>query len=126
MLFGHLLQVDRVHAFAPTVFASVWMTILRGDWQQVRQRISPRHFLFEFRIPWSLWKYRDLPRVLRHGNGKTRYTLHVCAHNKNDMKRARYFRQCPQVEIAEHDCNTHQVARHLVREGKLLSVFQEV
>jgi len=125
MLFGHLLEVDRVHAFAPSAFASVWMTIQRRDWQQVRQRISPRHFLLELRIPWSLWKYRDLPGVLRQGNGKTRYTVHVCAQNEHDMKRAGYFSDCPQVEIAAHECNTHQVAKHLVREGKLLSVFQD-
>jgi hypothetical protein len=126
MLFGHLLQVYRVHAFAPSPFASVWMTIANRDWHQLRRYISPKHLLLELRIPWSLWKYRNLPRVLRQGNGKTRYTLHVCAQNENDMRRARYFADCPQVEIAAHECSTHQVARHLVREGKLLSVFQEV
>src|SRR5215212_614845 len=125
MLFGHLLGVDRVHAFAPTVYGSVWLTALNSDWQQVRQRISPRHWLYELLIPPSLWKYRNLPRVLSRWNGRTNFSVHVCARNTHDMTRTERFRGLPHVEIVTHECSTHQVARHLVREGKLLEIFDD-
>jgi len=123
MLFGHLLRVDQVHAFAPTAYASVWLTLFKRDWQQLRERVSPKHMLLELMIPPQLWKYRNLPRVLGTWNDKTSFTVHVCASNAHDMRRADSFRGLPHVEIATHDCSTHQVARHLVREGKLLDVF---
>jgi hypothetical protein len=123
MLFGHLLGVDEVHAFAPTVYGSVSLTLWKRDWQQLRQRISPKHLLFEMLIPLHLWKYRNLPRVLRTWNDRTTFTVHVCSKNAHDMQRADSFRGLPHVEIAIHECSTHQVARHLVREGKLLDVF---
>ena len=126
MVFGHLLRVDRVQAFAPTIYASALLPLLHGDWHQIVNGIHPFHILRELTLPPSLWKYRDVTRVLRQGNGKTRYTVHVCAHNRPDMARAEKMRSLPQVQITAHDCKTHQVARHLVREGKLLSVFQDV
>jgi hypothetical protein len=125
MLFGHLLEVDRVHGFAPTPYASVWLSLFKGDFEQLMNRVSPMHLLMDFVLPPSTWKYRNLPRFLRTWNGKTRYTVHVCAHHPDDMKRSELFRGVPGVEIAAHQCNTHQVARHLVREGKLLEVFRD-
>ena len=125
MLFGHLLEVDRVHGFAPTPYASAWLPLFKGDFEQFTKRVSPMHLLMELVLPPSTWKYRDLPRFLREWNGKTKYTVHVCAQNKHELQRAELFRDVPGVEIAAHECSTHQVARHLVREGKLLEVFQD-
>ena len=124
ILFGHLLGADRVHAFAPTVYGSVWLTLLRGDWQQFRRRVMPRHLLVELLIPPRLWKYRDLPRTLQTWNGRTEYTVHVCARNENDMTRAEPLRGLPHVDIAAHPCSTHQVAKYLVRSGELAEVFR--
>ena len=125
MLFGHILEADRVHAFAPSLYASVILTIVNRDWTQLRTRILPQHLLFDLVLPLSTWKYRDLTRVLKSWNGRTRYTVHVCAHNEDDVRRASQLRGYPGVEISAHECSTHQVARHLVREGRLLSIFQE-
>jgi hypothetical protein len=124
ILFGHLLEVDRVHAFAPTVVGSAWLTLFRGDWQQLKKRVMPRHLLLELFMPPSMWKYRDLGRTLRDWNGKTDYTIHVCARHEGDMARVEVFRGLPHVEIAAHPCHTHQVAKYLVRSGQLTSVFE--
>jgi len=125
LLFGYLLGADRVHAFAPTIYGSVWLTLLHRDWHQLRNSVSPNHLMRELLIPPSLWKYRDLPRLLRTWNGKTDFTIHLCAHHKHDMKRTKAFEGLPHVEIVTHECSTHQVARHLVRAGKLLDVFRD-
>ncbi len=125
LLFGHLLGVDRVHAFAPTVYGSVWLTLLHRDWHQLRYRVSPRHLVGELRIPLPLWKYRHMPRLLRRWNGKTEFSIHVCAHNQHDMTRTKAFAGLPHVNIVAYECETHQVARHLVREGMLLDVFRD-
>ena len=125
MLYGHLLRVDRVHGFAPTPYASAWLTLFKGDFEQFMNRVSPMHLLMEVMLPPSKWKYCDLPRFLGKWNGKTKYTVHVCANHKHDMQRAELFREVPGVEIAAYECSTHRVARHLVRERKLLKVFED-
>src|SRR6185503_9647715 len=58
LLFGYLLGADRVHAFAPTIYGSVWLTLLHRDWHQLRNSVSPNHLMRELLIPPSLWKYR--------------------------------------------------------------------
>lgn len=123
MLFGHLLGVDRVHAFAPTIAGSVTLSMLRGDWKQVKQRTAPLHFIFEMTHP-GLWKYLDLERLLKTWNGRTEFTVHVCRDHVLDMMRAERLRSTPHVRIEAHPCSTHQVAKHLVRSGKLLEVFE--
>ena len=122
ILFGHLLEVDRVHAFAPTVYGSAWLTLFKGDWRRFSQRVMPRHLVRELLMP-SSWKYRNLPRVLRSWNGRTEYTIHVCAQHEHDMYRMSVLSGIPHVEISAHPCNTHQVARYLVRSGQLTDVF---
>jgi hypothetical protein len=124
MLFGHLLGVDRVHAFAPTVYGSAWVTLMHGDWEQFRKRVMPRHLLLELLMAPSTWRYRDLSRTLREWNGITEFTVHVCSQNEHDMSRVETFRALPHVDILAHPCSTHQVAKYLVRSGQLTSVFE--
>lgn len=123
MLFGHLLTVDQVHAFAPTIAGSVVISATRGDWSQVKQRSAPLHLLLELTHPW-LWKYLDLEKLLRTWNRKTEFTVHVCRDNAGDMSRVERVRGVPHVRIEAHPCNTHMVAKYLVRSGKLLELFE--
>jgi hypothetical protein len=122
ILYGHLLGADRVHAFAPIVYASGWLTLFNGDWKHFRTRVMARHLAYELMFPW-LWKYRNLPQLLRAWNGTTEYTIHVCADNKDDMSRIEVFSGIPHVEISAHPCSTHQVAKYLVRSGQLIDVM---
>lgn len=124
MVFGHVLGADRVHAFAPTIYGSAWLTLLSGDWDQLRKRVMPRHLLLDLLMPPWLWKYRSLTRTLKTWNGRTEFTVHVCAKNEHDMLRVEPLRGLPHVEITAHPCNTHQVAKYLVRSGQLADVFR--
>jgi hypothetical protein len=123
MLFGHLLGVDRVHAFAPTVAGSVLLSMKRRDWAQLKQRTAPLHLLLELTHPW-MWKYLDLKKLLSEWNGRTEFTVHVCGDNPGDMSRVERLRGAPHVRIEAHPCRTHQVAKYLIRSGKLLEVFE--
>ena len=123
MLFGHLLAADRVHAFAPTVEGSVLLSVRHRDWAQLKQRTAPRHLLMEITHPW-LWKYLDLHKLLSRWNGRTEFTVHVCGDNSGDMLRVERLRGTPHVRIEAHPCRTHQVAKYLIRTGKLIEVFE--
>jgi len=122
ILYGHLLGVDRVHAFAPIVYGSGWLSLVKGDWAHFRTRVMARHLAYELMFPW-LWKYRNLPQLLRTWNGTTEYTIHVCARNESDMSRIAVLDGIPHVEISAHPCSTHQVAKYLVRSGQLIDVM---
>ncbi|HEX6574419.1 MAG TPA: hypothetical protein VF042_05560 [Gemmatimonadaceae bacterium] len=123
ILFGHLLGVDRVHAFAPTILGSVALSIRHGDWPNVLQRSAPRHLLLELTHPW-LWKYLDLPTLMKEWNGRTEFTIHVCRERADDMTRVERLRGIPHVSIEAHPCSTHQVAKYLVRSGRLIDIFE--
>jgi hypothetical protein len=123
MLFGHLLAADRVHAFAPTTAGSVILSIRRGDWSQLKHRTVPLHLLLEVTRPW-MWKYLDLEKLLSKWNGRTEFTVHVCGQHAKDMARVEWLRRTPHLRIEAHPCATHQVARYLIRSGKLLDVFE--
>lgn len=125
LLFGHLLEVDQVHAFGPTIQASVLMAVVAGDWHQVLQMARPEHIMMELRIPLSVWKYRRLESVLGKWNGRTNYTIHVCEQYVPDVKRTARMRGLPHIEIAMYPCKTHAVARHLIGERKLLDVIRK-
>jgi hypothetical protein len=125
LLFGHLLEVDQVHAFGPTIQASVLMAAVAGDWHQVLQMATPQHLMMDLRIPLSVWKFRRLDSALRKWNGRTNYTIHVCEQFLPDVKRVAPMRGLPHIEIAMHPCKTHAVARHLIGERKLLDVIRK-
>jgi hypothetical protein len=71
-----------------------------------------------------MWKYLDLEKLLSDWNGRTEFTVHVCGENAGDMSRVERLSGTPHVRIEAHPCRTHQVARYLIRSGRLLEVFE--
>jgi hypothetical protein len=123
LLFGHYLAVDQVHAFAPSTQASIMVAAIRRDWQQLRFGARPAYLLHELTTP-SMWKYRNIERILRHWNGRTNYKVHVCEQSFPDMKRAARLRGLPHVDVAAYPCRTHMVVKYLIGERKLLDVIR--
>ncbi|HEX2723894.1 MAG TPA: hypothetical protein VHM24_13340, partial [Gemmatimonadaceae bacterium] len=125
ILAGHLLKVDQVHAFGPTVYASIWAVLRNRDWHQLRNRW---YVLLAGAVvlPRSVKRLLDLKPVLNDWNGRTNYTIHVCTDNPVDLGRAEYLSECPHVRLARYDCKGHSVTNHLVRERLLAKVLQEV
>lgn len=123
LLFGHYLDVDQVHAFAPSTHASVLVAAIRRDWQQLRFGARPAYLLHEIGAP-SVWKYRNIERILQDWNGRTNYKVHVCEQNLPDMKRAARLRGLPHVQVAAYPCKTHMVVKYLIGERKLLDVIR--
>ena len=130
ILFGYLLKVDIVHAFGPQIFLTReleerYRPQIQGcdggkydTGEKLRIRLDslegvPGHVL-------------DLEPVLRAGNGKTKFILHVGKDHKRDMVHANHIKECLGVEIKPYNCAGHACASQmLVQSGQLSKVILE-
>ena len=111
ILFGHYLQVDVVHAFAPVTVINVDDLKKYGGRKDV-SRITEQH--------------RDLARLLAKHNGRTRYKIFYCDGYARDRTHAEHLRGLPGVELCPQPGSTHNVAQAIYEGGRLSEVFDSV
>jgi len=118
LLFGHLLNVDIVHAFGPQTFLS---RELRKHYKIDDGWLGPETERLYREVPDP--KFYDLKPFLLE-NRNTRFFIHVGVGCEIDRKYASYLGEVPGVEIIEHNTDEHSPAAYLKRTGKLKEVLQ--
>ena len=128
LFFGHQLKADVVHVFGAQTFLTTELEDryrepgmeaydTLGDTRvglDEAMRKNPEQCVF------------DLEPVLKNGNGKTRYVLHVGQGCHKDSAAARHLENCPGVEVKRYACNTHACASQMLQcDGGLSSVVLE-
>jgi hypothetical protein len=118
LLFGHMLKVDTAHAFGPQV-------ILHKQWGIDHNDATIRDTQLHQGPPLLPENdFRDLPKVLEQGNGKTRYKVHIGNECTTDLNHARLIEHCPGVELVLYPGNAHAVATQILRaQGRLGEVI---
>jgi hypothetical protein len=122
MLFGSMLGVAEVHAFAPQSFVSPWLRRLHRDHRWAKQ-VRRMHELGRTRRT-----YYDVRPSLRGAARTARVApvpIHVhIGHLPLDRTHAHRLRRVRGVEIHEYDqVVDHAVARHLNEAGRLHDIF---
>ena len=122
ILYGHLLQVDRVVAFSPFTY------LCRKIGMEVK---DPGVFIYNDSLenieilPDCIKKYLDLKETLKVWNGKTKYSIHVSSTQLLDLRRAKYLLNSPGVDIVVHDIDKHVVAYELLNKFDFVKYFMD-
>lgn len=118
LLFGCLLDVDTVIAFAPQTFLNENLMAEHGDrrWEHMLGTL--------YKVGDS--KHYDLKRVLfRHKHRGTQYWIHYPERNRLDQIHARRMRTIPAVSLHPHGRSTHQLVSRLRDSGTLRKILLE-
>lgn len=121
LLLGHLLQADKVVAFAPYPYLSLKVAEDKND----PAFVSFRKLLDKFdNLPNDVKPYLDLADVLVNWNGKTKYFVHVSRFHEMDYTRAQYLQGLPKVKIVDHPYETHVIASALKKDNAFKKCFR--
>lgn len=120
ILVGHLINANKVVAFAPYTYLERETIILRNDpaihsMKRVINKIE--------NIKDPIDKFKNLNDLLKFYNGKTKYYIHVSRFNKWDSRRASELLGKPCLKIFYHPFKTHAIISSLVNSGLLSSCF---
>jgi hypothetical protein len=119
LLFGRLLGVDEVHAFAPTTF-------LRAD---LRARCGDDRFQERWNALMASGcyqpRYGDLRELFQETpDCGTRFVVHYPADYDVDVFHAEWIAPEPGVVLRPHDATDHRVVRHLREAGELQQLLR--
>ncbi len=122
ILFGHLIGADYVHAFSPYVN-------LDPEWiGQFGHPADSERFADSIErladVPAASRQYYDLRSVLREWNGKTAYSIHVCAKSAPDVFRASLIDGLPGVSVHHHGCGSHRIVTWLAGRKQLIPLLR--
>jgi len=128
LLFGHLLEVDVVHAFGPQTFLTTELEnrYYESGMEDYDTLGSKRLLLDEAMRRNPDQCIFDLAPVLKEWNGKTHHVVHVGRGSKKDVAYAKHIAGCPGVEVRYYACNTHACASQTLKyQGRLSQVVLE-
>ena len=111
ILFGHYLGVDIVYAFAPVTLINLDDLKKFGGCKDI-ERVTEEH--------------RDLARLLKKHNGRTRYKIFYCDGHVRDRTYAARIQGLPGVELYPQPGTTHNVIQAIHDSGRLGEVFGTV
>lgn len=118
ILFGHMLQVDEVHAFSPKTFIDPIRRVISGDtrpWRQMR----------------ALWvfgqkRYFDLkPILLASPKGKTHFHIYYSTDDKIDRLHATRLESISGVHLHPYAYGQHDLVRLLKKSGELSQIIEQ-
>ena len=119
LLFGHLLQVDQVHAFSPRTFISPIRRLLVGDgetWKRLPRGLFLRH---------SQTEYFDLRRVLSQSQPRsTALHLYYAEDDRLDRLHALRMQALAGVQLHAFPHGKHKLIRFLKQDGELLRIIE--
>ena len=120
MLFGHILQVDEVHAFAPRTFIGPIKRLIHNDLPfGSEMQIFLRLFFH------GQWKYFDLKKVfLASPKNKRNIHVHYSSGHKIDNLHASRMRSVAGVHLHPYQYERHDLVKHLKRNGKLSQIIE--
>jgi hypothetical protein len=117
ILFGWLVGVDEVHAFAPQTFIS--RTLRLAYWDR-RGRAIYRDMR---RTPGLKGDYFDLKRVLLAEPRRTVLHLHFAKGHRLDRVHCQRLAGLPNVVLHPYDSESHRLIKQLRDDGRLKSIL---
>jgi hypothetical protein len=120
LLFGALVGVDRVVAFAPETFVSRPLRYVYRDdrW--------PEEIAAMYSIPNLERRYLNAKRVLSRDNGRTRYDIYFPKWNKLDARHALRMASHRRLTLHPNSSKSHGVIRDLRDAGVLKPLIMEL
>lgn len=132
LLFGALLDADRVLAISPLTTTNLWTRAVRyNEWRWVRviYRQSKRDKLWLRHIPWAHgWKphtYPDLEPVLRN-HPHPAYHIHYAQNQHTDRVMAERLQAIPNVSLYPYDYPHHSLIQNLKTSGELARILEGI
>jgi pimeloyl-ACP methyl ester carboxylesterase len=120
LLFGHLLQVDQVHAFAPKTFIHPLQRLIQHDTPHAHPEKLLRLLLRGQR------KYFDLKRVfLAAPNPKTRYHIYYSAADRIDKLHAARLQSISGIDLHDYPHGQHDLIKTLKQSGQLSEIIAQ-
>lgn len=119
LLFGHLLQADEVHAFAPKTFIDPVKRIIHRD--------TPRHATPTWRqlFFYGQRKYFDLKPVLRQArSNKRNFHLYYSSAHPIDCLHATRMKSLPGIHLHAYHYGHHNLIRNLKHNGELGQIIE--
>lgn len=120
LLFGYLLGVDEVHAFAPRTYVDIDNRLKNDDFRM-------DEFIEDlYRSPRAQPEYFDLRPLFHSGrNPKTRFYIHFAADSRLDVANAAHLADAPNVFLVAYESGGHQIARALRENGALEAIIAD-
>ena len=120
VLFGILLNADKVVAFSPKTFITPLKRILFWDHQWWKNHIR---VYFTRGVKSEYW---DLKKLLLKSDIKTRFQLHYSLQNRIDSMHCRRIAVHPNVEIKGYEYDGHDLIRYLKKTGDLQQIISRI
>ena len=119
LLFGWMLEVDEVHAFAPQTFVDRWNRLVHWD-RRWREEIAGM-----YRSLNSGTRYLDLAKVLPTRRVRTRSHVYYAAPMRIDRVHARRLGKVPNLELHESPEGQHNLIKLLRASGDLRRILDD-
>lgn len=132
LLFGALLNADRVLAISPPTTAIFWKRALHhNEWrwlrlvyrQLKRDKFWLRHLLWT--QGWKAATYPDLVPVLR-AHPQPEYHIHYAQNQRTDSIMAERIRTIPSVHLHPYNYEHHSLIQHLKKSSELAKILDEI
>ena len=120
VLFGILLNAEKVVAFSPKTFITPLKRILFWDHQWWENHIR---VYFTKGVKSEYW---DLKKLLSKSDIKTKFQLHYSLHNRIDSMHCERMSKCPNVTIKGYEYKGHDLVRHLKETGELQKIITHI
>ena len=120
LLFGRLLGVDEVHAFAPTTFLTA----------ELRERCGDDRFQGRWEALMASGRYQsrygDLRELFRRTPDRgTRFVIHYCSAYDVDVFHAEWLAAETGVELRAHEEGDHRLLKRLRETGQLEELLRD-
>ena len=132
LLFGALLNADRVLAISPPTTAIFWKRALYyNEWrwlrliyrQLKRDKFWLRHLLWT--QGWKAATYPDLAPVLR-AHPQTEYHIHYAQNQHTDSIMAERLEAIPSVHLHSYKYKHHALIQHLKESNELVKILDDI
>ncbi len=120
VLFGILLNADKVVAFSPKTFITPLKRILFWDHQWWKNHIR---VYFTKGVNSEYW---DLKKLLSKSDVKTKFQLHYSLHNRIDSMHCERMSGFPNVNVKGYEYKDHDLVRHLKETGELHNIIANI
>jgi len=120
LLFGHILQVDEVHAFAPKTYINPIKRLFQNDLPPGDQIQILLKLLFH-----GQREYFDLKKVFETSlNNKGEFHIYYPSGYKNDNLHASRMKNAPNVHLHPYKHHKHNLIKVLKRSGELTEIIK--
>lgn len=123
LLFGYLLNVDRVVAFGPQTALSLFARLRSGDFRFSKRVRQNYRKLYD--SPGYNRHYADLSKLFRTRSVKTKFEIYYSTAYRVDRGHALRMKQFKNVTLHGYPKGGHGIAKHFRNTGRLKPILEE-